>query len=151
MRSWCSVRISCARCSAGNSTNCGSKGKSFSEGFASPLCLMSFCLRFIDLRLIVKAAPIAQITTNVKQPTTKSAILPWLRWCDREGEMIELEELDVIGPVELEEPFDLASKRSFTAEDVHDEGYWLPLKAMRNIFRTEVNVDTLTLHYNTFG
>lgn len=145
MRSWCSVRISCARCSADNSTDCSSKGKSFSEGFASSVSLMSFCLRSIDMRLIVKAAPTAQIITNAKQPTTKPAVLPWLRWCDREGGMIELEGL------ELEEPFDLASKRSFTAEDVHDEGYWLPLKAMRNIFQTEVNVDTLTLHCNTFG
>lgn len=44
----------------------------------------------------------------------------------------EFEVLDVIVFVILEELFDLCSKISCTAADVQEDGYWLPLKAVRN-------------------
>lgn len=52
--------------------------------------------------------------------------------------MVELEGLDVSGFVTLEELFDLLSKSSFTAGDVHDDGYWLPLKAVSNDFKNQL-------------
>lgn len=52
--------------------------------------------------------------------------------------MVELEGLDVSGSVTLEELFDLLSKSSFTAGDVHVDGYWLPLKAVSNNFRNQL-------------
>lgn len=79
-------------------------------------------LMLFDRRFNVKAAPTAHNTVTAVQPTTIPATMPWLSFCRDDGVDV-LEGLDVIGFVVLDELFVLRSKSSFTAADVHEDGY----------------------------
>lgn len=145
-RSLFELRISCGRRSAGNSLSGGSTDEfdAKSWGWSIPLVL-------VDLCFTIKVAPIAQITIAAGQPTTMSATTPWpspdvdfeldeVEWL---GWMVEFEEVRL---VVLEGSFDLASKISFQAADVHDSGYLLPLEPVRNRKTLENQVNAQTLY-----
>ena len=123
-RSEISVSISCFPCSAESSVN----RLSFGNICGEPLESVAFLLA--DFCLIMKIAPATQRIRAAEQPITIPATVPWLRW-ERDFEIGELEGFELIGFDVLEDLFDVGSKSSFTAPDVHD-GYWLPLKVVRS-------------------